>query len=897
MQKLLFIAPHLSTGGLPQYLVKKVELLKQDFEIYLVEWVDCTGGRLVVQRNKLLDLVDSDKFFTLEEDKSELLNIISKINPDIVHLEEIPEYFMDNEVSNQLYSLDRNYFIVETSHDSSFDTNQKRFFPDKFMFVSNWQIQQYKNVDIPKVLVEYPIEYIDRPNREEGLKKLGLDPNKKHILHVGLFTPRKNQAEFFEYARALPDYEFHCLGNQADNFKFYWEPLMKDKPNNLTWWNERTDVDAFYQSMDLFLFTSRGTNNDKETMPLVIREALSYQIPQLLYNLPVYLNYFDKFKGINYLDNNSFEKNCELISSQLENNSVDKPLEEIFVISTYPITDSITNTTLDCIKSIKKHGHKVILTSHCPIPLQLQEAADYCIYDKNNILTKHTFYSQYWGYNEGYNLFINLRGENNDIYHGPTVYTNYYNGASLASKLGYDKTHYVNYDYILTNNNLIETASSKLNNYDFYFGEHQMGEGKGLYTYYFASNPKKLIQHLPLVNNAFDYDNLKTKYNSDSNSLENVVYYILNDLNVYKDPNFDELSSQSFDHRDYSRVEYFTILPSNLNNYFSPIVKINNSNDSRIIDYKVYKNSKLVINRNFKVEDKFTFWDLIKFESENIFSIVFDISDINGNHLDTKQFVVDNYYFENEIHNNGTFTWKGDITQYDYRPKIKLMHLVTEPNTNEKEIRSIKSVKDFCDYTGIQYEQRVNKIWKELPPKDTCNRPDDIQDKPGYYKLAPGHYGCYLAHKNAICAEDNIIYDYVLVFEGDVIIDSDYDELYNALFKFARISDQEDIDLIGFGNPTENRNIHGENVEGVYTHATPFVPAQSYLIAKNKVNYIKGKLETLPWDAFDLWLCNVAKIKTGIADKIYTKHLPGFSIVEQEIKTTDNHSPAIFVKE
>ena len=39
MQKLLFIAPHLSTGGLPQYLCKKIELLKNDFEIYLAEWV------------------------------------------------------------------------------------------------------------------------------------------------------------------------------------------------------------------------------------------------------------------------------------------------------------------------------------------------------------------------------------------------------------------------------------------------------------------------------------------------------------------------------------------------------------------------------------------------------------------------------------------------------------------------------------------------------------------------------------------------------------------------------------------------------------------------------------------------------------------------------------------
>ena len=71
------------------------------------------------------------------------------------------------------------------------------------MFVSNWQIEQYKNIDIPKILVEYPIEYIDRPDREVALKRLNLDPSKKHILHIGLFTPRKNQKEFFEYARAF----------------------------------------------------------------------------------------------------------------------------------------------------------------------------------------------------------------------------------------------------------------------------------------------------------------------------------------------------------------------------------------------------------------------------------------------------------------------------------------------------------------------------------------------------------------------------------------------------------------------------------------------------------------------------------------------------------------------
>ena len=185
-KKLLYIAPHLSTGGLPQYLTKKIEFLKDEFEIYLIEWENCTGGKLIVQRDKILNLIDSTKFYEFGENKYELFNIIEDISPDIIHLEEIPEYFMEDNIAEELYSKNRNYFLVETSHDSSFDTSSKRFFPDKFMFVSNWQIDQYTNVDIPKILVEYPIEYIPRPDRDTALKRLNLDPSKKHILHVAL---------------------------------------------------------------------------------------------------------------------------------------------------------------------------------------------------------------------------------------------------------------------------------------------------------------------------------------------------------------------------------------------------------------------------------------------------------------------------------------------------------------------------------------------------------------------------------------------------------------------------------------------------------------------------------------------------------------------------------------
>lgn len=317
-QKILFIAPHLSTGGLPQYLYKQIESIHDDMDVYCIEWANITGGNLVVQRNRIEQIL-RHKLITLYDNKNELFTHIDRINPSVIHLQEIPELFMENDVAEKLYDTNRSYTIIETSHDSSFNVQHKIYFPDKFLMVSKYQINQYEPLGVPIDLVEYPIENkVRTKTREQALLELGLDPNLRHVINVGLFTPRKNQAEAIEYARQLQHYpiQFHFLGNHADNFRYYWEPLMKDFPSNCKWWNERDDVDAFYEAADLFLFTSRGNDSDKETMPLVIREALSWKTPSMIYNLPVYMGYFDKYDTIEYLSDD-MEKNINRIREKL----------------------------------------------------------------------------------------------------------------------------------------------------------------------------------------------------------------------------------------------------------------------------------------------------------------------------------------------------------------------------------------------------------------------------------------------------------------------------------------------------------------------------------------------------------------------------------------------------
>jgi hypothetical protein len=871
MQKLLYIAPHLSTGGLPQYLTKKIELLRDTYEIYLVEWVDCTGGVLVVTRNKIVNLVDSDKFFTLGDNKQELIDVINRIKPDIIHLEEIPEFFMDDEIARQIYVQNRNYSIVETSHDSSFNTDEKRFFPDKFMFVSDWQIQQYKNINIPSVLVEYPIEYIERPNREEALRNLQLDPAKKHVLHVGLYTSRKNQAEFFEYAKQFPNVEFHSLGNRADNFKWYWEPLANNQPSNLTWWNERSDVDAFYQAMDLFLFTSRGHDNDKETMPLVIREAISYQTPTLIYNLPVYLDYFDKFETIDYLKFDDFKTNCNRIAEKLgikESN----PNEEIFILSTFPISDAIIETTLKTIDSIHARGTKVLVTSHIPVPFEIEAKADYVVVDNNNILTKHSYYCNYWADHSDHKVHINLRGNDNDVYHGPSVHSNYVNGAALAKNLGYKKLFFINFDYTIQSSHFIDYISEILDDKKAYFGKYNASEGDALYTYFCAADSDFFLDHVYQVFNSGEYENLRHQIGSESNGLENMWYHIFKrsaDKIYFENvETFEQKSIGTFNHHDFSQVEYFTVLPTNIPNTFAPYIRISNSKESRLIQITVRdKDKNEVFFDELNVESKVDYYKVLPYEEG--MEVEYKISNYHKN-LKISTIQVKNLEFN------------GKIEIKNHKSKVKIIHLLTHPE-DEREQRSIESISPLGEYENIEYTQIINKPYTDLPPVETCNRPNDVQSEPGYYKLAPGHYGCFKAHTDAIlsCPQENdVVY---LFFECDAILLTESQLFVDKIYQAINISQEKNYTFFSFAHNYEIFNEYETHID-----AGMFTDAHAYLIMGDKINKIHNVINNSKWDAFDLWVTNNFREEPkGFYKEPLVFQAKGYSLIDKKISETN----------
>jgi predicted O-methyltransferase YrrM len=294
-KKLLYVCPHLSTGGQPQYTYKQVKHFINEFEIEIVEINNSGGDAFVVQKNRIKSLVT---VHTLGDNKSQIVDIINVFQPDIIHFQEIPQFDLATNILDRIFSDKRKYFIVASTHGSLTNPSEISYHPDRYVLVSEWSRQKFIDTGVETDVWEYPIEEytFDKPVAQ---KLLGLDPTWKHVLNVGLFAPGKNQAEIFAIARQLEKYKikFHFVGNQAGNFEHYWGPLMKFVPDNCIIWGERNDVDTFYSACDMFYFSSK-----LELNPLSVKEALSYKLPSIFRKLHTYLDTYDDNPLVTYID-------------------------------------------------------------------------------------------------------------------------------------------------------------------------------------------------------------------------------------------------------------------------------------------------------------------------------------------------------------------------------------------------------------------------------------------------------------------------------------------------------------------------------------------------------------------------------------------------------------------
>lgn len=330
-KKIVYLTPHLSTGGMPQFVLTRLEaLIEQDhYDVHLIEY-NQYSATYTVQRDKIVELLGSN-FHTVaylgelthEERGTRVKELLEELNPTVVHLDECPESFddfnrMDIAFTDWLYSHQRPWHIVETCHNIWFNGDKKKWQPDAYAFCSpHHPGNNFKDNPGYKEVIEYPITNA-RPEAHQKLaakEQLEMDPNKVHILNVGLWTQGKNQSEGVNIARIINEifpgkYQFHFVGNQAGNFKEYWQPILEDLPENVKVWGERNDTHLFYQAADAFMF-----NSTWECNPLAVREAIGHGLITFTRNLPQYLDMFTPY--IVPLENDLSE-NANIILSHLE---------------------------------------------------------------------------------------------------------------------------------------------------------------------------------------------------------------------------------------------------------------------------------------------------------------------------------------------------------------------------------------------------------------------------------------------------------------------------------------------------------------------------------------------------------------------------------------------------
>jgi hypothetical protein len=351
-RKLLYIAPHLSTGGQPQYLYKQIECFKNEFEIEVVEINNVGGEQFAVQKNRIRNSVP---LHILGDDKSKILDIIRKYNPDIIHFHEIPQFDLSDDILNKIFdNSKRNYKIVVTTHGSHTNPAEIKYHPDRYVLVSEWSRQKFEPTNVDTSVWEYPIENYTF-NKSHFKKELGFESDWKHVLNVGLFAPGKNQAEIFGIAKELERYKikFHFVGNQAGNFESYWGPLLKDKPSNCVVWGERNDVDKFYAASDMFYFSSK-----LELNPLSVKEALSYRLPSLFRRLHTYLDTYDTNPLVSYIDDSTSKTKqliLDILNPELKDGFAPIPKIQIRHLLTTPYGDR-ERFSMKSIRQLEEYG-------------------------------------------------------------------------------------------------------------------------------------------------------------------------------------------------------------------------------------------------------------------------------------------------------------------------------------------------------------------------------------------------------------------------------------------------------------------------------------------------------------------------------------------------------------
>jgi len=296
-------------------------------------------------------------------------------------------------------------------------------------------------------------------------------------------------------------------------------------------------------------------------------------------------------------------------------------------VSAYTNSPASLELTKKCISNIKENtDYFVICTNHLSGDTELANMCDLYLYEKNNVLTTHTFYNHSWLITDTFRMDIYLDKSKNDTYHGPAVHQNIYNGVSLAKMAQLDYVICMNFDVILAPSEFkkINDTISRLvaEQKSAFFLKSLEQEGYHLKTVFFITNPDYYLDTIDPISDEEDYNQLLNKSKAPSNGLENMYYHMFEnklEKSLVIEQNEIEFFSEGSNFTN-SQAEYYAILPILSKNVHSNTAAVvctfKNETDNRVLNYEVYEDGNKILEGTHKVQtagwfiDRFTMNDV-----------------------------------------------------------------------------------------------------------------------------------------------------------------------------------------------------------------------------------------------------------------------------------------------
>jgi hypothetical protein len=344
-------------------------------------------------------------------------------------------------------------------------------------------------------------------------------------------------------------------------------------------------------------------------------------------------------------------------------------MNDIILIGAYPNTEIKELQVMDCINSLKSADKEVMLVTHCPISIQLQDMVDYFIYDYNNFLITdwEEFSTWYWYKSDSlsFSYIINV-GD-----HQIANMTNHRNGLSFAKALGKDLVYYFEGDSRFDDSDLYRfnyiKDFLKQHNKKTYFEIERNIKYPNTFNCkleLFVGDPNFLLRTIDWVNNSKDYfKNVRERSISDTDgetlttALECYYYDYLSSKNSFtrKPPvEFSILeNSTSFNYES----NLFPNLQMNLNNQWTDDIELGNN----IFFYKEKNYKPAIISTNKTKEGQ-------KYEvsvESNGKEILYETYSLLPNEIFFKEIPIGNGSYEVKFKNNGRIFLEKNYSKED----------------------------------------------------------------------------------------------------------------------------------------------------------------------------------------------------------------------------------------